>query len=177
MRASLWSTSGGKIRAPPTRRSVLAETHGRVKCIGPVYESKILNGLYKHCRSYLHGHEVGGTNPSLLRAMAAGAACIPIDVVFHREVLGGHNPYFTKEAGSLAEIIDTLDANAGEATRLGMEARCRAERLYRWDAVAAAYATLFSDIIVARPSGAGAAPSLEQDVYHPERFLDVGDDS
>ena len=154
---------------------IFAETDGRVKCVGPVYESGILNGLYKHCRTYLHGHEVGGTNPSLLRAMAAGAACVPIDVVFHREVLGEQGPFFSKEAGCLAKIIEDLEADAGKTARLGQDARMRVERFYRWDAVAAAYAELFSRIVKARRSGVARARLPAQDVYHPERFIPSGD--
>ncbi|OFW27876.1 MAG: hypothetical protein A3H97_16565 [Acidobacteria bacterium RIFCSPLOWO2_02_FULL_65_29] len=156
-------------------RRVLAETDGRVKCVGPVYESGILNGLYKQCRTYIHGHEVGGTNPSLLRAMAAGAACVPIDVVFHREVMGGNGPFFSKETGCLAKIIEDLEADGGKTEQLGLEARSRAERFYRWDAVAAAYAALFSSIVEARRSGIELARLPAQDVYHPERFIASGD--
>jgi glycosyltransferase involved in cell wall biosynthesis len=152
-------------------RRIFAQTDGRVKCVGPIYESGILNGLYKHCRTYIHGHEVGGTNPSLLRAMAAGAACVPIDVVFHREVLGEHGVYFSKAAGHLAQIIEGLEADAGATTRLGRDARARAEGFYRWDAVAAAYAELFSRIVAARRTGNHLARSAMHEVYHPEQFI------
>jgi glycosyltransferase involved in cell wall biosynthesis len=150
-------------------RRIFAETDARVKCIGPVYESAVLNGLYKHCRTYLHGHEVGGTNPSLLRAMAAGAACVPVDVVFHREVMGGLGLYFDRAPGSLANIIDMLDADSAEAARLGLLARTRADQFYRWDAVAAAYASLFTTVAEARRAGRAF---VHQDVYHPEDFVD-----
>lgn len=155
-------------------RRIFGETDGRVTCLGPVYESAILNGLYKHCRTYLHGHEVGGTNPSLLRAMAAGAACVPIDVVFHREALGEDGPYFGKEPGSLARIIEDLEADGGKADRLGQHALSRADRFYRWDAVAAAYADLFSGIVEARRHATGHARNAAPDVYHPERFFASG---
>ncbi len=154
-------------------RRIFAEAGARVKCVGPVYESGILNGLYKHCRTYIHGHEVGGTNPSLLRAMAAGAACVPVDVVFHREVLGESAAFFSKETGCLAKIIENMEADAGTTSRLGREARARAERYYRWDAVAAAYAELFSRIVDSRR--AGIARARAHDVYHPERFIASGD--
>lgn len=165
---------GAKYESKYSRR-IFAETDERVKCVGPVYETAILNGLYKHCRTYLHGHEVGGTNPSLLRAMAAGAACVPIDVVFHREVLGQDGPFFTKEPGCLARIIEDLEADCGRAARLGLSARSRAERLYRWDAVAAAYAELLSRMVEARRSGTEIARREALEVYHPERFALSGD--
>lgn len=151
-------------------RGIFAETDDRVHCVGPVYDSAVLNGLYKHCRTYLHGHEVGGTNPSLLRAMDAGAACVPIDVVFHREVLGGQGRFFTKEEGRLARIIEALEADDAETARLGRHARDRAEGFYRWDAVAAAYAELFRKTVAARRAGTDLSRLPGPDVYFPERF-------
>ena len=157
-------------------RAIFAEADERVKCLGSVYDAGLLNGLYKHCRSYIHGHEVGGTNPSLIRAMAAGAACVPIDVVFHREVLGGQGLFFSRDAGSLAGIITNLEGDDSLTARLGREARTRAERFYRWDAVAAGYAEFVARIVEARRAGASVS-RIDADVYHPERFADCADDA
>ena len=155
-------------------RGIFAEGDERVKCLGPVYDSAVLNGLYKNCRSYLHGHEVGGTNPSLLRAMAAGAACVPINVVFHREVLGGEGQFFTTEPGDLAGIIEALEADDGMVESLGRHALARAEGFYRWDAVAAGYAELFAKVVEARAHGIDLAKHPVENVYHPERFHAAG---
>lgn len=149
-------------------RQIFAQGDERVKCLGPVYESHLLNGLYKHCRSYIHGHQVGGTNPSLLRAMAAGAACVPIDVVFHREVLGDQGRYFSKEPGQLAQLIEALEGDAAAAER-GRRAQLIAERQFRWDAVAAAYAELFVHL-VQRRRGAALPPLPATPVYRPQDF-------
>jgi glycosyltransferase involved in cell wall biosynthesis len=151
-------------------RGIFAEADARVKCLGPVYETALLNGLYKHCRSYIHGHEVGGTNPSLLRAMAAGAACVPVDVIFHREVLGGDGVFFTKDAGTLGAIVERLEADDALTARLGRHALSRAENFYRWDAVAAGYAELLKRIVAARAEGKSGS-RIDADVYHPERFV------
>ena len=151
-------------------RAIFAQADPRVKCLGPVYEAALLNGLYRHCRAYIHGHEVGGTNPSLLRAMAAGAACVPIDVVFHREVLGSHGLFFSRDPGSLAGIIATLEADQSLTARLGREARARAEGCYRWDAVAAGYAEFLARIVEARGHG-DSGSHIDTDVYHPEQFV------
>lgn len=168
-RLPLVYVGGARYESDYSRR-VFAETDERVRCIGPVYDAAALNGLYKHCRSYVHGHEVGGTNPSLLRAMAAGAACVAMDVVYHHESLAEHGLYFDKGSGRLAAHLQALEADAGLAARLGQQARARAERLFRWDAVAAAYAELFSGIVAARHAGAGMAQARAAEVYHPERF-------
>jgi len=115
----------------------------RVRFAGGVYEAAILNGLYGNCRAYLHGHEVGGTNPSLLRAMRWAAPCLAVDVEFNREVLADTGRYFTKEPGALAALLREVDGVPAALRRLGERAAERARTAYRWDDVAAGYADLF----------------------------------
>jgi glycosyltransferase involved in cell wall biosynthesis len=154
-------------------RQIFAAGDERVKCLGPVYESALLNGLYKHCRTYIHGHQVGGTNPSLLRAMAAGAACVPIDVVFHREVLGAHGRYFSTESGQLARLIEAIEADPAASAELGRHAQNIAERRFRWDAVAAGYADLFTHLVSAWREGRRRVPPPDRAVYRPEACFDA----
>ncbi len=161
---------GGARYASPFSRALMQQSDARVRCIGPVYDAELLNGLYHHCRSYLHGHEVGGTNPSLLRAMGAGAACLAIDVVFHREALSEQGLFFSKRAGHLAGLIERLESDDAEVARLSALATARAEAYYRWDAVSAGYATLFQRLAQARRSGVAPASLLTGDIYHPENF-------
>lgn len=149
---------------------VMAESDGKVRCVGGIFESAILNGLYENCYAYLHGHEVGGTNPSLLRAMNAGAACIPIDVVFHREVMSEGGIYFSKDDGHLAEILLDVEKNAARLQALRELARQRARTLYRWDAVAAGYAELFARILSARQKGLALYKAICDEVYRPLEF-------
>lgn len=151
-------------------RAVMGEADERVRCVGAVYDAQALNALYRHCRTYLHGHEVGGTNPSLLRAMGAGAACVPIDVVYHREVMGGQGRYFSKSPGELAGLVEALERDDAEVRRLGELARFRAEAYYRWDAVAAAYAQLLAGLAESRRTGAPASRLLARELYRPEEF-------
>jgi hypothetical protein len=84
--------------------------------------------------------------------------------------MGGLGLYFDRAPGSLANIIDMLDADSAEAARLGILARTRADQFYRWDAVAAAYASLFTTVAEARRAGRAF---VHQDVYHPEDFVDA----
>lgn len=149
-------------------RAIQAESHGAVRCVGGIFESAVLNGLYRSCAAYLHGHEVGGTNPSLLRAMHWGAACVPIDIVFHREVVGEAAPFFRPEPGHLAGILRALDADLDRRAALGVAAQARARRLYRWDAVGDAYAGLFRDIVAARRARRPLREALAGDYYRPE---------
>jgi glycosyltransferase involved in cell wall biosynthesis len=110
----------------------------RIRLLGAVWDQDLLDQLYIGARSVLHGHSVGGTNPSLLRAMGAGAAITAYDCVFNREVTGGHALWFT-DAASVRVAVEqdeqTLDQRGDEAQR-------RAASAYRWDDVIDGYADL-----------------------------------
>lgn len=113
----------------------------RIRLLGPVYDQRLLDGLYAHARSYLHGHSVGGTNPSLLRAMGAGTPTIAWDVGFNREVLGGDGWFFS-DARNLASILDAVERDTASLDRAGSAARAHAESRFTWEAVADGYEAL-----------------------------------
>jgi glycosyltransferase involved in cell wall biosynthesis len=118
----------------------LAAGSPHVRFLGAVWDQEQLDQLYAGAYTYLHGHSVGGTNPSLLRAMGAGAPTIAFDVRFNREVLGEPGRYFA-DAAALAKLIDEAEADpAGTADR-GRETRAGASR-YDWDDVAVKYEQL-----------------------------------
>lgn len=118
----------------------LADSDARIHLIGGVWDQDQLNQLYMHARSYLHGHSVGGTNPSLLRAMGTGTAVIAYDVVFNREVLGADGRFFatSEEIVHQIEVIE----EPGHAVQLGDALRKRAAEHYDWNEVADQYAHL-----------------------------------
>jgi glycosyltransferase involved in cell wall biosynthesis len=122
----------------------------RVRFVGGVYEAAQLNGLYRGCRAYLHGHEVGGTNPGLLRAMAWGAPCLAVDVDFNREVLAEAGRYFGKQPGQCASLVREFDGDEAARGDLGRRAQVRVGAEYRWDDVAAGYAALFRRVAAGR---------------------------
>lgn len=122
---------------------LFASANERVRFVGGVYEPEVLNGLYRGCRAYLHGHEVGGTNPGLLRAMSWGAPCLAVDVDFNREVIGPGGRFFSKEPGAMAALLRELDVDDAALTAIAAAVSQRARTAYRWDDVAAGYAALF----------------------------------
>ncbi len=73
---------------------VYAAADDRVRLLGGVWDQEQLDQLYAHALTYLHGHSVGGTNPSLLRAAGAGAYTLAFDVSFNREVIGDQGEYW-----------------------------------------------------------------------------------
>lgn len=124
-------------------RRLFALACERVRFVGGVYEAEVLNGLYRGCRVYLHGHEVGGTNPGLLRAMSWGAPCVAVDVDFNREVIGPSGRFFAKTDGAMAAAVRSLDGDAEALAAMRAAVQERARTAYRWDDVAAGYAALF----------------------------------
>lgn len=124
-------------------KRVHALADGRVRFLGGVWDQQLLDQLYANARTYLHGHSVGGTNPSLLRAIGAGAPTIAYDVVFNREVLGQAGAYFETE-DDLARRLEDAEAVADDGA-LRESTRSRALD-YDWDDVADRYEALCHDL-------------------------------
>lgn len=124
----------------------LAAGDSRIRLMGGVWDQELLSQLYSHARTYLHGHSVGGTNPSLLRSMGSGTAVLAYDVVFNREVLGPEAGRYFDSAARLTGLIEELDADEGRARAMGASARERAQAAYRWDDVAEGYLRLAKDL-------------------------------
>ena len=113
----------------------------RIRLVGPVWDQDLLDALYAHSLVYLHGHSVGGTNPSLLRAIGAGAMVAAFDVTFNREVLADDGQFFSDER-SVAALVEEAEADRERCRRAGDSLRDRARTAYRWDDVADGYAAL-----------------------------------
>ncbi len=112
----------------------------RVRLLGGVWDGELLDTLYAHARTYLHGHSVGGTNPSLLRAIGAGTATVAYDVGFNREVLREDGRYFASPA-DVATQVEAAEADADDCLRRGTALAVRALD-YDWDVVADRYEDL-----------------------------------
>ncbi len=119
---------------------VQAAADSRVIFLGGVWDQDLLDELYANAAVYWHGHSVGGTNPSLLRAIGAGAATNAFDVNFNREVLGFSGRYF-RNADDVARLVEDAESHPDVSTARGDMARQIAAR-YDWDLVAARYEQL-----------------------------------
>ncbi|GAB2691656.1 DUF1972 domain-containing protein [Thalassiella azotivora] len=151
-------------------RRVHALADDRVRFLGGVWDADLLDQLYAHALTYVHGHSVGGTNPSLLRALGAGAPTLAFDVPFNREVAGPAGRWFTTSQ-DLAHLLERAEAESGDLERRRDLALAQASR-YDWDDVAARYEQLCEDLAARRlprrrPSGrrraSGSAPAVEAD--------------
>jgi len=117
----------------------------RIKFVGTVYDQELLSMIRKDAYGYFHGHEVGGTNPSLLEALGATELNLLLDVGFNREVAEDAAIYWTKEEGSLAAMIHEADAlDSGVIQEYGRKAKERISDAYSWQFIADQYEKVFS---------------------------------
>ena len=123
----------------------LAGDDDRVRFLGSIWDQELLDQLYTHATSYLHGHSVGGTNPSLLRAMGAGTSVTAWDVVFNREVTAGL-ARFVRDADGFAAALAHDELDPAASKERGEALREHASVAYRWDDVAASYERLCAEL-------------------------------
>ena len=120
----------------------------RIKFVGTVYDKELLMKIRENAYGYFHGHEVGGTNPSLLEALGSTDLNLLLDVGFNREVAEDAALYWHKQPGSLSSLIDQADnMNAGEITELGEKSSQRVVEAYSWQHIADEYKQLFKKLM------------------------------
>lgn len=118
--------------------------YSNIKFVGTVYDQDLLAFIRKNAFAYLHGHEVGGTNPSLLEGMAATSINLLLDVAFNKEVAGDSALYFNKAGGSLASLIKDVEGiTPDRINELGNMAKKRIRDNYSWDKIINEYESLF----------------------------------
>lgn len=128
--------------------SVKKTTDNRVVFTGYITDAEQLAELYHNCFAYFHGHEFGGTNPTLLKALAYGGAVIALDTVFSREVLKSdqHGLYFNKEEGNLRNLLNNLEDDSHQLDALRERSRERITENYTWEKITEQYAALFRNM-------------------------------
>lgn len=120
------------------------KTDSRIKFVGTVYDQELLKKIREDAYGYFHGHEVGGTNPSLLEALGSTKLNLLLDVGFNREVAEDSALYWTKGSGNLARLIENADQmSAAEIDKLGMKAKKRIADAYSWEFIVGRYEDVF----------------------------------
>ena len=117
----------------------------RVIFTGSIYEKDLLNMLRQHCFVYLHGHSVGGTNPSLLEAMAMKNIILAHDNEYNREVGGDTLLYFPSPEG-LADRIRMIESDPAAYQELKDTASRRVSECYSLEKVTSEYDKLFKSL-------------------------------
>lgn len=115
-------------------------TDSRIKFVGTVYDQELLMKIRENAYGYLHGHEVGGTNPSLLEALGSTELNLLLGVGFNREVAMDAAVYWSKKEGNLATLIDRSDEISDEKrTEYGCKAKQRVKDAYSWQFICDRY--------------------------------------
>ena len=126
------------------KKTTRFENDNRIKFVGTVYDSELLQEIRRNAYGYFHGHEVGGTNPSLLEALSTTDLNILLDVNFNREVGRDGAVYFTKEKGSLSKLINKIDKIEEKSIySLSNKAKKVIESNYTWEKIVSDYEKLF----------------------------------
>lgn len=132
--------------------SLKAKATSNIIFLGYVTNSEILAELYHHCFAYLHGHEFGGTNPTMLKAMAYGSAILALNTRFNQEMLaeGRFGLFFEKNAGSLADLMHQAEHQDGLLMNLRNGSRDGLTAKYNWDHITDAYIALLNELIAGK---------------------------
>lgn len=116
-----------------------------IKFVGTVYDQELLMKIRENAYAYLHGHEVGGTNPSLLEALGSTDLNLLLDVGFNREVAEDAALYWTKEPGSLATLLERADSMGRDEISILKRLSSQAIlQRYSWSYISQKYLILFS---------------------------------
>ncbi len=119
----------------------------RIKLVGAVYDQELLKKIRENAFANIHGHEVGGTNPSLLEALGSTKLNLLNDVNFNREVAEDAALYWNKNEGNLCSLIDQVERmDAKERTAYEKKAKARIKNHYSWNLIADSYLEAFKGL-------------------------------
>lgn len=126
------------------REKTAFEEDSRIKFVGTVYDQDLLKKIREEAYGYLHGHEVGGTNPSLLEALASTKLNLLLGVGFNKEVGEDSALYWNKESGNLAALLENTDAlDADTIALLDKKSTERVMDAYSWEKIINEYESTF----------------------------------
>ena len=130
------------------RDNLILDSSDNIIFTGLIHDQAELCDLFKNAYAYLHGHEYGGTNPTLIEALSFGNAVLALDTVFNKEVLQNENFgfYFNKNENSVREIINYADSNCEEILKLKSKSKAALKKKYEWDYIVDQYIEVFEDI-------------------------------
>jgi glycosyltransferase involved in cell wall biosynthesis len=122
-------------------RAVKAAAGPEVKFVGAIYDRSVVQALRFHSAAYVHGHQVGGTNPSLVEALGASNPVVAHDNLFNRWVAGDGAAYFSG-ADAFGAQMDRLLASPEALAHLRAQSRARFRADLTWHDVLGRYEVL-----------------------------------
>ena len=138
--------AGGANYDSPFHRKLRSMTGPNVILTGHIDDQEIIRELHCNCFAYLHGHSVGGTNPSLLKAMGYGNCVLALDTVFNREVLADGGIFFPRDVNVLAGQIREVESNPDLVQRMRRMGPERIRANYTWEKISNQYDELFREV-------------------------------
>ena len=114
----------------------------RIRFIDGVYDTTELGIIRKNAFAYIHGHSVGGTNPSLIEALSLTDLNILYDVCFNRDV-GENSCLYFKDEGSLVKLLNDEKYLKSKKNELGKKAKQRAKKYFTWEIIVKKYKRIF----------------------------------
>jgi glycosyltransferase involved in cell wall biosynthesis len=138
--------AGGANYDSPFHRRLRELANEHVIFTGHINDQRVIKELHCNCFAYVHGHSVGGTNPSLLKAMGYGNCILALDTVFNSEVLGGTGLLFAKESAAVAGAMRRIEAEPNLVANLRTAGPQRIAAEYTWDKISAQYDALFRGV-------------------------------
>ncbi len=113
----------------------------RIKFVGTVYDKELIKKIRENAFAYFHGHEVGGTNPSLIEALASSKLNLLLDVGFNKEVGEDAALYWNKENNNLAQLIKHVEE--ANYSHMQNKSRERVQHYFSWDYIVNEYEKVF----------------------------------
>ena len=120
----------------------------RLLFTGYITDPDELAELYHHCFAYFHGHEFGGTNPTMLKAMAYGCCILALETRFNREMLqnGRFGYFFQKRPDDVAVVVNYCEKHLQEVERMRENAPKGITKKYTWEYVTRQYLEEFEKL-------------------------------
>jgi len=121
----------------------------RVRFLGHISDRKLLYEFYRYSYCYIHGHSVGGTNPTMLEALANSCCILALNTPFNKEMLAkdAYGIFFDLDSRDLIEKISFIDTHPDEVKSLQRKTTERIRTYYNWESVTNKYLELFASIV------------------------------
>jgi glycosyltransferase involved in cell wall biosynthesis len=119
----------------------------RIKFLGPIYKPGHMKELHCGAYAYIHGNEVGGTNPALLKAMGYGNCVLAYNVSYNAEVVGSSAILYEKSVEDLRQKIQYIIDHPEKAALYRSKAVARVQEAYTWEKITTGYERMFFNIL------------------------------
>src|SRR5258708_17609213 len=141
---------------------------GRVRFIGHIGSADDVRELHCNAYAYVHGHSLGGTNPSLLTALGCGNCVLALNTRFNEEVMQDYGILFERDATDLARKLQHIEDHPEQAAEYRLWAPERIREAYTWEKITEQYEELFLELVTGEDP-TQVHSSLKPEIPSPEQ--------